>query len=296
MNVAIAQKSLSESSQERDFEMSERDFDCIAGIIREEAGIALSSGKSSLVYSRLSKRIRKLKLETFSEYCQLVSDPSNTEERRHLLTSLTTNVTNFFREPHHFDDLKANVLPALLEKAARGERVRLWSAACSSGQEPYTIAMCVLGLAPEAASWDLRILATDIDPTIVNKARTGEYEDQLLKNVPDVEKKRFFSKSKTDNDIWCAKPELKSLISFKEMNLIRDWPVRGPFDVIFCRNVVIYFEEETEQKVWSKFAKVLAPSGQMYIGHSERISGPATKYFEAAGVTTYKRVGGVNLD
>ncbi|MEO0398812.1 MAG: protein-glutamate O-methyltransferase [Pseudomonadota bacterium] len=288
--VVAKEDTLVAASGNRDFQMSSRDFECIADIIRGEAGIALSPCKSSLVYSRLSKRIRKLGLKTFAEYCAIVSDTANVEERQLLLTSLTTNVTNFYREPHHFEDMKANILPSLLERAARGDRVRLWSAACSSGQEPYTMAMSILALAPEALSWNIRILATDIDPSILGKAKAGQYEGQLLKNIPEAEKGRFFSKVTGEDDMWVAKPDLKSIITFKEMNLIRDWPVKGPFDVIFCRNVVIYFEEETEQAVWTKFANVMEPGARIYIGHSERISGPALQSFKSEGVTAYSRI------
>ncbi|MEM6536099.1 MAG: protein-glutamate O-methyltransferase [Pseudomonadota bacterium] len=264
-----------------------REFRQIAAFIHSEAGISLPDSKRSLVYSRLTKRLRALKLQSFKDYCDVIEDHTNQDERRELLSALTTNVTNFYREPHHFEDLKSNVAPRLIEKAKAGGRVRVWSAACSSGQEPYTIALTFLSLAKNIADYDFRILATDIDPAIVQTAKNAQYHQSLLTNVPKKELSSFFNQ--TGDDIYQPNDSVRSLVSFKEMNLIADWPVKGPFDVIFCRNVVIYFDTETEETVWGKFADKLADGGHLYIGHSERITGPATNVLTPSGVTAYTK-------
>lgn len=272
-----------------EMEFTERDFRFISDFMRETAGIELPDSKFSLVYSRLTKRLRALKMTRFKDYCAYITSDPDCPERMELLNALTTNVTNFFREPHHFDDLRQNVLPDLATRAKRGERVRLWSAACSTGQEPYSMALCVLNAIPDAASLDVKILATDIDKTVIATAQRGQYAGALLQNVPDGMRRKFITPAADAEDEYLIDPGVKALVTFREMNLIRDWPVRGPFDVIFCRNVVIYFADATEQAVWSKFAKVLSPGGRLYIGHSERVAGPATSAFESVGVTAYRR-------
>lgn len=271
-----------------EFVLTDKHFRIIAKIIREEAGIALSPIKTTLVYSRLTKRLRALELESFQKYCDIISDPKNKEERRHLLSALTTNVTHFFREPHHFKHLADVTGPSLIDRARRGERVRLWSAACSSGQEPYSLALTLLKLAPDLADTNLKILATDIDPKILDQARNGEYEKSLLEKIPADLRARYFSRVTGNGELRVISDEVKSLISFRTLNLVRPWPVSGPFDAVFCRNVVIYFDEKTEQKVWSQFSNVIAPNGHLYIGHSERVTGPASNVLLPDGVTIYK--------
>ena len=278
-----------EKRADREFTMTEADFQKIAGILRQEAGISLPPSKSELVYSRLAKRVRKLGLSDFRQYCAFVASKAGDLERKELLTALTTNVTHFFREPHHFKTLENEALPKLLEKARNGGRVRLWSAACSNGQEPYSIAMSILSLEPEAAKLDIKILATDIDPKVLAEARRGAYGERIVAAVPPDLRKKYLRQSKTDSSgNWAVSPELRDLISFNELNLLRPWPMKGPFDVIFCRNVVIYFDEETQQPLWGRFESVMAPDGWLFIGHSERITGPSTDKFKLTHTTTYR--------
>lgn len=276
-----------ESSAATDFPMKDSDFRMIASILKEEAGIVLAPTKKQLVYSRLSKRLRALKMRTFSQYCAHLQSKKGAEERKQLLMALTTNVTHFFREPHHFETLKTEVLPPLIERAKAGGRVRLWSAGCSNGQEPYSIAMTLLELAPDAATYDIKILATDIDEGMIAHSKSGVYSDAIVKAVPEQLKTRYFTRNK-DNNSWTISRGVQGLISFKPLNLLRPWPISGKFDVIFCRNVVIYFDEETQHPLWGRFASVLTPGGWIMIGHSERIKGPSEHLFESKGVTTYQ--------
>ena len=275
-----------------EYPLTRRDLAEIAAMIYADAGIYLNESKASLVYSRLSKHIRNLGLKGFREYCQLVSSPAGAAERRDMLSHLTTNFTRFFRENHHFDHLKTDVLPELLNRAKNGGRVRIWSAACSDGQEPYSIALTVLSMMPNAADYDFRILATDIDPKILALARAGAYDATALETVSPAMRKQWFSETAVNGrQKWQVDDRVKRLITFNELNLMAQWPFKGPFDVIFCRNVVIYFDEPTQMKIWSRFASMLAPQGHLYIGHSERVSGDAKSVFDNIGITTYRYTG-----
>ena len=274
---------------EGEFLFTNEDFQQIAQILHAHAGIALAEGKAALVYSRLAKRLRSLGLRSFREYCALVEDSREVDERQAMMAALTTNVTRYFREPHHFDHLRDVVLPPLLAHARQGGRVRLWSAACSNGQEPYSMAITVLAALPEAARLDVKILATDIDPNMVAEGRAGIYREEAVAPVPVDLRRRWFKRaSDAGADRWEVADELRELVSFRELNLIGDWPMKGRFDVIFCRNVVIYFDEPTQERIWSRFAPMLNPGGTLCIGHSERVSGAASTLFETTGLTTYK--------
>jgi chemotaxis protein methyltransferase CheR len=282
------------SLRSTEFEMSDRDFKDIAAMLYADAGIYMPESKTTLVYSRLVKRLRALQLESFRDYCDLVGSPDGSNERREMLSALTTNVTRFFREPHHFEHLSLHVLPPLLELARRGGRVRLWSAACSTGPEPYSMALTVLGLEPNAASLDIRILASDIDPRVVEEGRNGVYPAAALVEAPVALRKRYFAGVGGDERRGLqASEELRRLVVFRTLNLNAAWPMPGKFHVIFCRNVVIYFDEQTQQAVWSKFAAKLEHGGVLYIGHSERVTGPAAARFLSDGVTAYRLKEGI---
>ncbi len=289
----MAENRAGESPVRGEFALTDRDFSEIAAMLYADAGIYLHESKANLVYSRLVKRLRKLNLDSFHDYCDLVGAPEGADERLEMLSALTTNVTRFFREPHHFDHLKTHVLPALLDTARRGGRARLWSAACSSGQEPYSIALTLLSLEPNAAALDIKILATDIDPRVVAEARRGAYLEAALADVPPALRKRYFACAPDrDRQEWQVADELRRLVSFRTLNLNAEWPMQGKFRAIFCRNVVIYFDEPTQQRVWNKFASKVEPDGWLYIGHSERVTGPATSRFVNEGVTAYRLDGG----
>jgi chemotaxis protein methyltransferase CheR len=271
-----------------EFLLTGEDFRQIAAMLLEDAGIYLQESKATLVYSRLAKRVRALGLENFRDYCQLTASSEGVGERQKMLAALTTNVTHFFREPHHFEHLKTQVLPPLLAAASKGARVRIWSAGCSSGQEPFSIALTILSLMPRADCHDVRVLATDIDPYMIERGLEATYADPLMSGVPVELRNRYFTSGRQDGEkVWTANEQLRSLIAFKELNLNGSWPMKGTFHAIFCRNVAIYFEEKTQQTIWSRFATLLDAGGWLYIGHSERVSGPAASVFSSEGITTY---------
>ena len=274
-----------------EFLLTTRDFDRIAAIVHAEAGILLQNNKMNLVYSRLAKRLRKLGLRSFKDYCALVASPEEHDERGAMIRALTTNVTRFFREPHHFEHLKTALLPALRAHAMQGERVRLWSAGCSSGQEPYSIALTLLSVFPDAAAYDVKILATDIDENMIEKGRSGIFDRGVIADVPPDLRQRWFTPLEGRGGAMQAGEELRALVTFKKLNLIGAWPIKTRFDAIFCRNVVIYFDAETQTTLWSRIVPLLSPSGALYIGHSERVAGPAERLLVSDGITTYRPQG-----
>jgi chemotaxis protein methyltransferase CheR len=270
-----------------EFVMTAEDFASIASILHAASGISLSPSKTSLVYSRLAKRLRLLGLESFREYCKLISGSNGVDERQAMLAALTTNVTRFFREPHHFDYLR-KLMPDLSAKAKRGDRVRLWSAGCSSGEEPYSIALTILAMLPNANDLDVKILATDIDPIILAKAKDGVYSREALEPVPS-DLRKYFGPVEGHRS-YAPVPAVRDLVAFRELNLIGPWPMTQKFDVIFCRNVAIYFDEPTQDKLFGRYAEALNPDGRLYIGHSERVNDPR---FISDGLTAYRlRSGG----
>lgn len=273
---------------ERDFPFTRADFTKIAQLVYAEAGITLPEVKEPLVYARLSRRLRDLRLDSFAQYTAALSRPGADEERRRLVSALTTNTTRFLREPHHFDLLTTQVLPPLIAHARRGGRVRLWSAACSSGEEAYSIAFSVLALCPEARSLDIRILATDIDEEILAQAREGSYTEHSLANLPHGLADRHFDPARKPGENRCVTADVRALLNFRQMNLIRPWPVKGPFDAVLCRNVVIYFDAATQDQIWHRFEATIPPGGYLFIGHSERLSASVKDRFDVVGMTAYR--------
>jgi chemotaxis protein methyltransferase CheR len=271
-----------------EFALTARDFEAIAGILMKEVGISLGAGKANLVYSRLGKRLRALGLSSFAQYVTLVSAHQGEAERQAMIAALTTNVTRFFREPHHFEHLKTKILPGLIARARDQQPIRLWSAASSSGQEAYSMALTLLSQMPEAPKYDIRILATDIDPNMLAMGEAGIYDAALLEPVPQPLRQRYFAPAPDGSGRMQAAEELRGLVKFRKLNLIGHWPMRGPFQVIFCRNVVIYFDSPTQEKIWTRLAPLLDRQGALYIGHSERVSGPAEASFRGDGITIYR--------
>ncbi|MEM1429512.1 MAG: protein-glutamate O-methyltransferase [Pseudomonadota bacterium] len=269
-------------------------FDAIAEFAYQRAGLLLPRDKAPMVLARLGKRMRHLGLDSLESYRRLIEKQDAEDERRELISSLTTNVTSFMREEHHFRTLKEDVLPALAETARAGGRVRLWSAGCSSGQEPYSIAMTILDCIPDAPSLDVRVLATDIDAKILSRAREGEYPESECENLHDTSFSRFLSSQKSkqqSTNLLSVKDEVRSLVAFKELNLLENWPMRGRFDVIFCRNVMIYFDRKTQERLWEGFRDALRDGGYLFVGHSERLDLSRVSDFSLCGTTTYRRTG-----
>ena len=272
-----------------DLIFTDQDFARIAAYAYREFGLSLQSSKKDLVYSRLVRRVRHLNLPDFAAYCTLLETPEGASEHDSVVSALTTNVTHFFREGHHFDLLAEQVLKPRLTRLKARERLRIWSAGCSAGMEPYSIAMTVLDQLPDAGQQNVRILATDVDPVILARAREGRYTAEETRPIPDRMKPQSLGPA-PDGGVRIL-PRVSQLVHFAELNLMQDWPIRGPFDAIFCRNVAIYFDKPTQARLWQRFAALLAPDGVLFIGHSERLSGPAETAFTSLGVTAYRRTG-----
>lgn len=262
-------------------------FRRVARLAEKEAGLSIPDGKLSMVQSRLARRLAATGLRDFAEYLDHVESTSGAEERSQMIMALTTNVTHFFREDHHFKTLSDSVLPELARRAASGGRVRIWSAGCSAGHEPYSIAMTVLAAMPDAGQRDVRILATDIDKKVLGIATAGIYSDRETASVPENLRRRHFTAS---GHSWRIGDEVRALVSFRVLNLVHEWPMRGRMDAVFCRNVLIYFSEETQRKLWPRFALTVAPGGTLFLGHSERMHDHGAHGFASVGVTTYRRV------
>ena len=258
----------------------------IAAMMEAATGNLFPESKSSLLQSRVSKRMVALRINDVDDYLTYLFSENNQNEREELIFALTTNVTRFFREPHHFEDLKDSVLPPLLSKLKSGGRVRIWSAGCSSGEEPYSIAMTALSLEPKLKNFDFKILATDINRNMVSRARKGTYSAAALSSIP-VE---YHAYVETDGSRFNMGETAKELISFRELNLLHDWPFAGSFDVIFCRNVVIYFSDDLSNTMWQRFATRLNTGGRLYAGHSERVRSPDALGLKPYGASSYEKL------
>lgn len=280
-----------DSSQDWSFEFTDRDFALVRRLLADHAGIALAEAKRDMVYSRLVRRLRALKLTRFRDYLDLLNG-GDAPEFVNFVNALTTNLTSFFREPHHFDFLKKRVIANLCQARAESRRLRIWSAGCSTGEEPYSLAMTLLENMPNLSGWDVRILATDLDSNVLAAASAGVYGEDRVKNIPSEYLQRYFLRGRGANAGHVkASEELKSLITFKQLNLMEAWPMRGMFDVIFCRNVVIYFDKPTQTKLFARYADTLADDGYLFIGHSETLY-KITDRFKLIGTTIYEKVRG----
>ncbi|MES3034816.1 MAG: protein-glutamate O-methyltransferase [Gemmatimonadota bacterium] len=246
-------------------ELSPGDFQRVRRIAYERAGLAIPAGKEGLVRSRVSKRLRDRRMTSFGTYLDAVESEQDGAEMVRLIDLLTTNKTDFFREPAHFDFLLSQILPTVV---AAGTPLRIWSAGCSSGEEPYTLSMLLHEALPPR--YDFRILATDICTTVVATAKQGTYTAQQLADVSSQRRQRFFTPA--GDGRATVTPELRAPISFANLNLMASWPMSGPFDLILCRNVMIYFDKPTVTRLVSRFHALLAPGGHLFIGHSESLT------------------------
>jgi len=270
----------------KEFPMTDSDFQQIQDIAYKLTGIKLTDHKREMVYSRLARRIRPLGLSSFKEYCKVLESRDNNEVGN-FINSITTNLTSFFRENHHFEFLHGTVIPELKRKHSADKRIRIWSAGCSTGEEPHSISMTLTDHA--TAGWDMKVLATDLDSEVVAKAKSGCYEMSRVEGMEDEKLKRWFVKDRKDKRFVKVKDTVRERITFKQLNLLEPWPMKGPFDVIFCRNVVIYFDKPTQKKLFNRYADMLAPGGYLFIGHSESLH-RVTDRFESLGKTMYRKV------
>jgi len=274
-------------ADEREFPFSDQQFSFLAGLVNERTGIVLGKKKKNMVYSRLVRRLRALDISSFADYCELIQASDDRGELSNLVNAITTNLTSFFRENHHFEHLRDTVLTTLAANPPSSKRLRVWSAACSAGMEPYSIAMTIKAALKDLKTWDARILATDIDTEMLKIGAQGTYAAEQFEKIPDIYKSDV-SRVRGEDDIHMSE-SLKALIAFKQLNLLERWPMQGTFDAVFCRNVAIYFDKPTQAKLFSRIADMLKPDGWLYIGHSENLYKVCDR-FELLGRTIYRKV------
>jgi chemotaxis protein methyltransferase CheR len=266
--------------------LGDAEFKALAQIMQSDARIHLPPAKKSLVHSRLARRVRENKLDSFQAYVALVERDAG--ERRKMVTALTTNHTHFFRENHHFDHFRTTLLPRLRARSA-DRPIRIWSAACSSGEEVYSIAMTLLGESTAEARWmqgrDVRLLATDISQPVVDAASRACYSTASVDPIPLPYQKAWLV---PDDAGFRVAETARRLVTARVLNLFEPWPMRQRYDAIFCRNVMIYFDDAAKAELEARLVEQLAPDGFLYIGHSERLIGAAADRMQPCGQTIYK--------
>lgn len=254
----------------------------IARLLHEHAGVRLRGDRVSFLRSRLSRRMRFHGLTSFASYLELVRNSSEPEEFVEMVDALTTNKTDFFREPGHFDFLCEEVLKATLED------LRVWSAGCATGEEAYSLAMTCRTVLPRPAADNVSILATDLSTHAIRHAIAGRYDAEAVQAIPRDYRARWWHASSGTSGTYDAAAELRELISFRQLNLMASWPMRGGFDLILCRNVMIYFDKETQQQLIDRFWAMLRPGGYLFVGHSESLSG-LTHHFRYLQPAIYRK-------
>ncbi len=273
--------------QTKEFILSDSDYRSIRDRVYNQSGIRLGDQKFDLVYSRLTRRLRTLGLPDFTSYLEFLDSSQGQDELEHMLNALTTNLTSFFREAHHFDHLKEIGLKSSLERQKGPERrIRIWSSACSTGEEPYSIAMTLLDSDIDFSHVDIRILATDLNTDVLEQASLGRYSASVIAKCPEGCRKYIQPSQDGSGQMQAI---TKDLIRFKQLNLLAQWPMKRPFDVVFCRNVLIYFDTKTKLRLVDRFVDVLKPGGWLYLGHSESASGNHPK-LELIGRTIYRKI------
>lgn len=273
----------------REFPFSDKHFKQLSTFVTAQTGIVLTEAKKDMVYSRLSKRIRKQFAGSFDDFCQTIAD-GDPAEQDFLINAITTNLTAFFRENHHFDYLRHKVIPALVRDNATTKKIRIWSAGCSTGEEAYSIAICLRETIADVDDWDIKILATDLDANVLVHGKQGVYAQERISGIDKQVAQSWFKQGSGDNaGLVKVRPELGRMIVFKRLNLLHDWPMNGPFDLIFCRNVVIYFDKATQSKLFDRFADILVEQGHLFIGHSESLY-KVCERFASLGHTVYRRL------
>lgn len=281
--VASFNKSLtSDDNSDREFEFNDKDFSRVRNLILGIAGISLAPSKQSMVYSRLARRVRACNQARFSSYLDMLEANPNHAEWEHFTNALTTNLTSFYREAHHFDILKKQ-----LQSLSNKSRIDLWCSAASTGEEPYTMAITAME-AFQTMNPPVRILATDIDTRVLDHAKAGVYRMDQVEKIPQELLRKYFLKGKGDSDgLIRVRPELQAIIQFRKLNLMdHSWTIRPGFDAVFCRNVMIYFEKDVQLQILKKFAPLMNPNALLYAGHSENFA-MARDYFTLRGKTVY---------
>jgi chemotaxis protein methyltransferase CheR len=271
----------------REFDFTDQDFERIRRFVSENTGIVLTDAKQEMVYARLTKRLRNGRFENVSAFCDALE--KNDEEKEFLINAITTNLTAFFRENHHFEFLAQTVIPELVQKKGQDKRLRIWSAGCSTGEESYSLAIALREALPNIDEWDVKILATDLDANVVDIGKTGVYRVDRIEGLADERVKRWFKRGRGEHSGFVkVKEELRKMIVFKRLNLLHSWPMKGPFDFIFCRNVVIYFDKKTQKNLFQRYAGLLKTGAYLFIGHSESLFKVSTD-FDSIGHTIYRK-------
>lgn len=274
-------------TQELSAEITEAQFEEISELVKRLAGINLHEGKKELVKARLAKRTRQLGLKNLEAYISYVRNDNTGRELISMLDALSTNLTFFFRESQHFAYLRDHIVPRLV--AAGQKRLRIWSAGCSSGEEPYSIAMLLREQVADLDRWDARILATDLSTRVLGIAARGEYGEERFKDTPKQFVHKYFEVVQSKpSKIYRATEKLRGMIHFARLNLMESWPMKGPFDVIFCRNVMIYFDKPTQNRLVNRYYDLLCDGGMLFLGHSESLTG-TTHRFRYVQPATYAR-------
>jgi len=260
----------------QDVSLSEADFRRISELVYDHCGINLHDGKKELVRARLAKRLREGHFRTFAEYIQHVLNDPTGREFSVLVDSLSTNLTKFFREDQHFEYMRTQLLPRIITGKQRGGacRIRGWSAGCSSGEEPYSIAITLLEAIQGKGRWDVKLLATDVSTRILERAKKGLYEKDRIDPISLPLRNRYLIRRREGaREMYEVGPALRELTIFRYLNLMQDWPIKGPLDFIFCRNVMIYFDKPTQGRLINRFYDLLGPGGVLFTGHSESLTG-----------------------
>jgi len=265
----------------------EDDFAALRALVKEHTGIHLTEQKRELVYGRLSRRLRALGLESFRAYRELL-ERNEGDELVQFCNAITTNLTSFFREAHHFQYLREQLLSSRAADPRGPRRLRFWSAGCSTGEEPYSLAMTIHEALPDARRWDIRILATDLDTEVLAKGTRGIYEEERVRGMSAERLGRFFRRDGGAAQSCSVTQELRDLITFRELNLMHTLPMKGPFDAIFCRNVVIYFDKDTQRQLFARIAQLQRPGDILFLGHSENLFRVCDDY-TLVGKTIYRR-------
>ena len=274
-------------------ELTDAQFKKISSLVRDLCGINLHEGKKQLVQARLNKRLHKLGLRNYREYVEYVSSEADGVELTAMLDAISTNLTSFFRERNHFEYLARTVLPAAIARAGADRRLRIWSAGCSTGEEPYSIAIILQENVPDLPFWNAKVLGTDLSTQVLAHAEKATYPGERIKAVPPQQRSRSFQCVQTSPErMYRVKDCVRSLVYFARMNLMDPWPIHGPFDAIFCRNVMIYFDKPTQAELVNRFCKILAPGGTLFIGHSEGLAG-VRHPFRYIQPTVYEKPAGI---
>lgn len=276
--------------QAREFDYTDQDFKHIRQLVGEKTGIVLSDSKKELVYSRISRRLRDLGLVKFSDYRKMLSE-GHAEELEQFTNAITTNLTSFFREKHHFEYLKNEFLPQLRSQKGGSRTLKVWSAGCSTGEEVYSICMTLREALSDIGQWNINILATDLDSDVLASAQAGVYDIERVESIDNTLLHKWFMKGKGSNEGKVrVSQELQNMVTFRQLNLMEKWPMKDRFDIIFCRNVLIYFDKETQGRLVNRYCDLLEDHGRLLVGHSENLLKVTDKY-SLLGKTIYKKNG-----